>query len=125
MFHGRDARVPLVLDAFDGKFGVDGFAEVVFDVVFDGDGGVGAMAAGAAETEVDFFAVDADEFEVAAVGLEGGAEFVEFGCDLVEHGRGIPWRVLGERGKVAGASSSQMATEGAGCSRYFVIFSKS
>ena len=72
----------------------------MLDVVFDGDGGVGTVAAGAAETEVNGFAVNADEFEVAAVGLEGGAEFFEFGCDEVVHGW-VPW------GWVKGARASR------------------
>ena len=44
------------------------------------------MGAGTDEAEENFFAFDADEFEVAAVGLEHGAEFVELGEDLFLHG---------------------------------------
>jgi len=80
-------------DAFDGDFGVDFFAQDAFEAAFDGHGGVGAAAAGATEFKLDGFAVDGDDFEVSAVGLEVDAEAFKFFGDLlvqVFHGEALP-----------------------------------
>ena len=86
---GERWEVKKLFHAFDGKLGVDAEAEVVLDVVAEGRGGVGAVSARAGEAEENGLAVEAHEFEVAAVGLEQPAEFVELGQDEFLHG-GIP-----------------------------------
>ena len=69
-------------DAFDDDVGVDFFAENAFHAAFDGHGGVGTAAAGAAEFELDGLAVDGNDFEVAAVGLQMDAQAFEFFGDF-------------------------------------------
>jgi len=86
---GERWKVGKLFDAFDNEFGVNGFAEVVLDVIAEGRGCVPAVFAGAGEAEKDGLAIEADEFKVAAVGLEKPAKFVEFGLDEFLHGESL------------------------------------
>jgi hypothetical protein len=75
------------LDAAD--FGDVGF-EVALDADLEGHGAGGAADAGAVEADADdALGGDVDELEVAAVGLDGGADEVEDAGDaFLEGGRG-------------------------------------
>jgi hypothetical protein len=76
-----------LVDGFDaGDFGDVGF-EVAFDADLEGDHAARAADAGAVEADLDFaFGGDVDEFEIAAVCLDGGANEFEHLHDLFGDG---------------------------------------
>ena len=68
---------------------VDVFGEVLFDAEFEGHGGGGAVDAGALEADLDdAVGSDGDEFEVAAIGLDGGSDLLDDFFDALGEGFG-------------------------------------
>ncbi len=80
----------MALDGNDFFNGGDVLLELFFNAHFEGHGAAGAGAAGAHEAQLNHAVVGhVDEFAVAAIGLQKGAQGVEDFLDFhqVNHGR--------------------------------------
>ena len=97
-------------DALDDEVGGDLLAEGGFDAVLEGHHGVGAGAAVADEVQLDGVAFEGDEFDVAAVALDGGAELVEGGFDFFFQGEFLSVGV-GTMYSEGGGFSTQTSTK--------------
>jgi hypothetical protein len=76
------------IDGFDAADLRDVFLQVALDAHLEGDGGGGAADACAVEADADdLIGGDPDEFDIAAIGLDGGADEVDdLGDALDERG---------------------------------------
>ncbi len=74
----------MLVNGFDGGDFGDAFFEGAFDADSEGHVGGGAADAGAVHADADdALVVHVNELDVAAVGLDGGADEVDDGADLV------------------------------------------